>query len=226
MITKFFIDNDTVIMARKSLLLDIEKAMEIVEDFLRREGLRYKIEKFRTRYGLRLIKYKINFLKKIKIINYKWGVEIVLPRGFKELESILSVYEFRPLERPKVKDRWDYILELQIYEKKVEMVKRAITIRMVIVTTLLLVGMFVKGFWSGLGSLLLLLAFLFLPISLIVPALRGGRSICRANRVGNSLALSLLQGEDQEVKRNFATKLGFSPIPHEPEHEHGKAPIY
>ena len=161
-------------MARKLLLLDIEKAMEIVEDFLRRKNLRYEIEKYRTRYGLRLIKYKLKFFKKIKIINYGWGVEVVIPRGFKELEAVFSVYEFRPPERPKVKGRWDYVLELQIYEKKAEMVKRAMKIRISTLTALFLVGVFVEGFWPNLGWFLFLLAFLLLPIALITPALRGG----------------------------------------------------
>ncbi|GEM_PF-6114573 len=157
-------------MTRKLLSLDIEKAMEIVEDFLRRKNLRYEIEKYRTRYGLRLIKYKLGFLKKIKIINYKWGVEIVIPRGFKELEAILSVYEFKPLERPKIKDKWDYILELQIYEKKAEIAKRAIVIRMLMLATLLLVGVFVEIFWPGLGQFLFFYSLVLLPISLLAPA--------------------------------------------------------
>jgi len=66
-------------IARKSLSLDLEKATEIIENFLKCNGLKYEVKRYYTRYGLRLIKYKVGFLKKIKVINYEWGVEVVIP---------------------------------------------------------------------------------------------------------------------------------------------------
>ena len=40
-------------MVRK--LLDIEKAMEIIEGFLKDNGIKYEFEPFYTRYGLRML---------------------------------------------------------------------------------------------------------------------------------------------------------------------------
>jgi hypothetical protein len=66
-------------MVRKLLSLDIEKAMEIIEGFLKDNGIKYEFEPFYTRYGLRIAEYKLGFLKKIKLINYGWGVEVKIP---------------------------------------------------------------------------------------------------------------------------------------------------
>lgn len=144
-----------------SFPLNIEKIMEIAEKFFKCKNARFEVKRFRTRYGLRYIEYGLGFLKKIKIFSYMWGAEIILPRGFKELKSILSVYELKLPEKPKIKDRWDYVLELQIYEKKVGMVKRAIAIRTVM---LLLIGAFVENVYPDSG---LKFVLAFLPILLL-----------------------------------------------------------
>ncbi len=157
-------------MSRRSLHIDIETAMNIIEDILERRGVKFRTKRFYTRYGLRKVEYRLGFLKRIRIINYEWGVEVVIPRSLKELDSLLSAYEFRI---PKVKDKWD-VLELQIYEKKLEMAKGAIKVRTSTLATLCLVSVFVEAFCPGLGWWMFDLALLLLPISLIVPAMRGG----------------------------------------------------
>ena len=132
-------------MVRKLLSLDIEKVMEITEGFLKDNSMKYEFEPFYTRYGLRIAEYKLGFLKKIKLINYGWGVEVKIPRSLKRLESILSVYELRLPEKPKIKDRWDYVLELQIYEKKLEMARKAIMFRTPVTLALILIGAITKS---------------------------------------------------------------------------------
>ena len=42
-------------MVRKLLSLDIEKAMEIIEGFLKDNSMKYEFEPFYTRYGLRML---------------------------------------------------------------------------------------------------------------------------------------------------------------------------
>ena len=74
-------------MVRKLLSLDIEKAMEIIEGFLKDNGIKYEFELFYTRYGLRIVECKLGFLRRIKLINYGWGVEVKIPRSLKRLES-------------------------------------------------------------------------------------------------------------------------------------------
>jgi hypothetical protein len=132
-------------MVRKLLSLDIEKTMEIIESFLKDRGMKYEFKPFYTRYGLRLVEYKLGFLRRIKLINYGWCVEAETPRSLKRLESILSVYELRLPEKPKIKDRWDYVLEFQIYEKKLEMAKKAIMFRTLVTLALILIGVITKS---------------------------------------------------------------------------------
>jgi len=153
-------------MVRKLLSLDIEKTMEIIEGFLKDRGMKYEFKPFYTRYGLRLVEYKMGFLKKIKLINYGWCVEVKIPRSLKRLESILSVYELRLPEKPKMKDRWDYVLELQIYENKLKMAKKAIMFRTPITLALILISAIIQLDLALFVTLLCALAF-------FAPARRG-----------------------------------------------------
>jgi len=122
-------------MSRKLLAVDIWKAMEIVEEFLRSRGIRYDFRPLYTRYGLRLAEYRVGRFRRIRLIGYEWGVEAVVPRGLEELESLLSVYEFKPHFFKE--DGWNYVLELQIYTRKLEMSGKAMATRFLIVLALL-----------------------------------------------------------------------------------------
>ena len=156
-------------MVRKLLSLDIEDTMKIIEDFLKDNGMRYEFKPLYTRYGLRFAEYKVGFLKKIKIINYDWGVEVKIPRSLKKLDSILSVYELKLPEKPKIRDKWDYVLELQIYEKKLEMAKKAQIFRMLPLLALILpIGAITKSIPS--------IACIIALFVLIVPTWRYGGS--------------------------------------------------
>ena len=186
-------------MVRKLLSLDIEKTMEIIEGFLKDNGMRYEFKPFYTRYGLRIVEYKLGFLKKIKLINYGWGVEVKIPRSLKRLESILSIYELRLPEKPKIKDKCDYVLELQIYEKKVEMARKAIMFRTPVTLALILISAIIQLDLALFITLLCALAFL-------APARRGRGNLAEPSEWAIPILYPHYKAKVKEL-RNMLTPL-------------------
>ena len=54
-------------MVRKLLSLDMEKTMEIIEESLKNNSIRYEFRDFYTRYGLRFAEYRLRFLKRLSL---------------------------------------------------------------------------------------------------------------------------------------------------------------
>ena len=87
---------------RAVLSLDGYKTMEIVEDYLRRKGVRFNVTKISSLDGnVRIAKYKISPFTSIIVVNnyYEEESEVYIPLKYKELIEQLSIYKKAELPR-------------------------------------------------------------------------------------------------------------------------------
>ncbi|ADC65785.1 hypothetical protein Ferp_1637 [Ferroglobus placidus DSM 10642] len=144
---------------------ELSSIKSMIEEFLKSKNIKFKVKNFRTRFGIRMVEYRVGLLRRIKIVVYEWGMQVSFPKKFKELENVLSIYRTYPpkLEKDEFLDR---LIELQIYEKKLEVARKALVLRISISAA----ASIIIAFYSFLAALMFFLTFT--TLSLIFPAFR------------------------------------------------------
>lgn len=105
---------------RRYISLKKDDAIRIVEDYFRFENVKYYVKRFYTQYGLRGMEFDLGLGKNVKLFFYKDKTYVVVPKRLKKLIELLQPYVVAEETKAKKYDEMDYLLDIQIYKRKLK----------------------------------------------------------------------------------------------------------